>query len=53
MWSVIKKDHSVWYLDATGSIHKNIPNQKKPFFYSIIMHDFKKYLSDEKLANSD
>ncbi|RMZ98256.1 hypothetical protein BpHYR1_009395 [Brachionus plicatilis] len=41
IWSSIKKFHSVWYFDATGTIHKKIANQRKPFFYSIVVHDVK------------
>lgn len=32
----------MWYFDATGTIHKNIANEKKPFYYSIVIHDVKK-----------
>jgi hypothetical protein len=42
MWKEIQKKNSIWYFDATGSCHKDIPNQKKPFLYSIVMHDVAK-----------
>ena len=29
----------VWFFDATGSIHRKINRQAKPFFYSIVCHD--------------
>ena len=27
------------FFDSTGSIHKDIPDQKKPFLYSLVFHD--------------
>ena len=39
MWEKIKKINPVWYFDATGSILKNLPDQNKTFFYSIVCHD--------------
>ncbi len=31
----------VWFFDATGSIHRHVNRQPKPFFYSIVCHDTK------------
>ena len=39
MWKKASKKNDVWYFDATGSIHKDIKNQKKPFLYSLVFHD--------------
>jgi hypothetical protein len=40
MWKVLLKILPIWFFDATGSIIKNIPNQKTSYLYSIVMHDF-------------
>jgi hypothetical protein len=40
MWKVLLEIFPVWFFDATGSIIRNIPNQKTPYLYSIVMHDF-------------
>jgi len=29
----------IWFFDATGSIHRKINRQPKPFFYSVVCHD--------------
>ena len=29
----------IWFFDATGGIIKNVSRQKKPFLYSLVMHD--------------
>ena len=31
--------HPILYFDATGSILKDVKRQKKPFLYSLVMHD--------------
>lgn len=33
----------ILFFDSTGSIHKEIPNQKKPFLYSLVFHDTSKH----------
>jgi len=45
MWREIMKFNSIWFFDATGCCHKDIKQQKKPFFYSLAMHDTR---SDKK-----
>ncbi len=42
MWRTIAKDNPVLFFDSTGSILKDIMNQKKPFMYSIVAHDVAK-----------
>jgi hypothetical protein len=32
----------IWFFDATGSIHRKINRQPKPFFYSVVCHDTNK-----------
>lgn len=39
MWQLIKKQNPVWYLDATGNIHKNVNSQNRLLFYTAVMHD--------------
>jgi hypothetical protein len=40
MWIIIQKKWPIWYFDATGSICKKIENQKLPYLYSIVAHDY-------------
>lgn len=40
MWKQARIKNPIWYFDATGSINKNVENQKKPMFYSLVFHDF-------------
>ena len=39
MWTAIQKVKPIWFFDATGSIIKTIDKQKRPYLYSIVMHD--------------
>ena len=39
MWQTIRTSNSIWFIDATGSIIKDVVNQKRPYLYSIVMHD--------------
>ena len=39
MWKKAKVENPIWYFDATGSINKEVFDQKKPFFYSLAFHD--------------
>jgi hypothetical protein len=39
MWLKIQEINPVWYIDATGSVLKNLRNQIMPFLYSIVCHD--------------
>jgi hypothetical protein len=44
-WKYILKSSSgpvFWNFDATGSILKPVPNQKRPFLYSMAYHDKEK-----------
>jgi hypothetical protein len=41
MWNIIKLKNPVWYIDATGSIHKKLNFQKAPFLYSAVCNDIK------------
>lgn len=41
IWDKLNVINSVWFFDATGSVHKDIRMQKKPFLYSLVMHDEK------------
>ena len=43
-WKKIRRNYPVWHFDATGSILKNIPGQKKPYLYSLVAHDQKNKL---------
>ncbi|CAF1040289.1 unnamed protein product [Brachionus calyciflorus] len=38
-WLKIQRVNPVWYLDATGCVIRDIPNQQKPFLFSLVMHD--------------
>jgi hypothetical protein len=45
MWKkVLSSSESpvLWHLDATGSILKSVPNQKRPFLYTMAYHDKEK-----------
>ena len=42
MWLNVIEENPIWFFDATGSIHRTINRQQKPFFYSIVCHDTKK-----------
>ena len=35
----IQQENPVWFFDATGSILKDIKEQKSPLLYSLVMHD--------------
>ena len=39
MWNVIKKKNPIWYIDATGSVHRKVNSQKAVFLYSTVCHD--------------
>ena len=39
MWDEIKLKNPIWHIDATGSIHKKLNQQKAPFLYSTVSHD--------------
>jgi len=39
MWLYVLNSNPIWYFDATGLIHRQIHQQPKPFFYSIVCHD--------------
>ena len=39
MWNIIKSKNPIWYIDATGSIHKKLNSQKAPFLYSAVCND--------------
>ncbi len=39
MWKNASENSFVWYFDATGSIHKTVNKQQKPFYYSLVFHD--------------
>lgn len=41
IWNSLVKLNSVWFFDATGSVHKDVQKQKKPYLYSIVFHDQK------------
>ncbi|CAF0907232.1 unnamed protein product [Brachionus calyciflorus] len=40
MWKKIRNLNPVVHFDATGGIIKDIKGQKKPFLYSMVVHDF-------------
>ncbi len=42
MWNIIKLKNPIWYIDATGSIHKKLNCQKAPFLYSAVCNDINK-----------
>jgi hypothetical protein len=44
MWAIVQLENPVWHIDATGGIIKKIDGQKKPFLYSIVVHDRDKKL---------
>ena len=39
IWQVIQLNNQLWNFDATGSIIKNVRNQKAPNLYSLVVHD--------------
>ena len=39
IWQVIQLNNQLWNFDATGSIIKNVRNQKAPYLYSLVVHD--------------
>ena len=39
LWEAIRLKNPIWFFDATGGIIKNVSRQKKPFLYSLVMHD--------------
>ena len=41
MLQIVSQNYPIWYFDATGSVHKQIKSQPKPFFYSLVFHDQK------------
>jgi len=44
MWAIVQLENPVWHIDATGGIIKKIDGQKKPYLYSIVVHDRDKKL---------
>jgi hypothetical protein len=44
MWAIVQLKNPIWYIDATGGIINKIPGQKKPFLYSVVVHDTEKRL---------
>jgi hypothetical protein len=42
MWRLISKSNAIWYVDATGSILKDKPNNKDVLLYSIVCYDREK-----------
>jgi hypothetical protein len=39
IWEKIEKENSIWFFDATGNVIRSVNRQKKPFLYSLTMHD--------------
>lgn len=42
-WQKTEKINPVWFFDATGNIHKQIPGNTTPLFYSIVCHDYVRF----------
>lgn len=42
MWEILQQDNPIWYIDATGSILKDRPNNKDVNLYSILCYDRQK-----------
>jgi len=39
IWLQVREINPIWFFDATGSIHRKVNRQNKPFFYSAVCHD--------------
>lgn len=44
IWNHVRESNSIWFFDATGSIHKKVFDQPKPYFYSMVCRDSEKKL---------
>lgn len=39
IWKIVQQLNPVWFFDASGEIHRKIPSQPYPLFYSMVFHD--------------
>jgi hypothetical protein len=44
LWTIVQLKNPIWHIDATGGIINKINGQRKPFLYSIVVHDLDKKL---------
>lgn len=44
IWNNVREFNPIWFFDATGSIHKKVFDQPKPYLCSMVCRDVKKKL---------